>query len=174
MKRLTIILSGLLMLTGCTTGEHEDLKQWMQEQSKDMRGRVPRLPEIKPFPPVAYDAGALVAPFSPSKIVTVDASLGNTAPDRDRPLQPLESFPLEDLKVVGIILSGKAPYALIQTPPPNKPKSVLVGEFMGQNFGKIVAIGKEGVTVRETIKDINGAWVEQEKTLPVFRAGVSQ
>jgi Tfp pilus assembly protein PilP len=44
---------------------------------------------------------------------------------------------------------------------------------MGQSFGKVVAIGKEGVTVRETIRDINGVWVEQEKTLSVPREGGS-
>jgi type IV pilus assembly protein PilP len=70
-------------------------------------------------------------------------------------------------------LSGNKPYALVQTPPPNKPKNVRIGEYMGQSFGKVVAIGKEGVTVRETIRDINGVWVEQEKTLSVPREGGS-
>jgi type IV pilus assembly protein PilP len=60
---------------------------------------------------------------------------------------------------------------LIQTPPPNKPKNVRVGEYIGQNFGKIMAIDKDGVTVRETVKDINGAWVEQEKVLSVSKPG---
>jgi type IV pilus assembly protein PilP len=176
MRRLIIatFLLLLLLLAGCASEEHEDIKEWMREQSKEMRGRVSPLPEITPFPPVAYEGASAVSPFSPGKIVTLDAALDKTAPDRDRPLQPLEIFPLEDLKVVGVILSGKSPRALIQTPPPNKPKSVRVGEFMGQNFGKIVAITKDGVTVRETVKDINGAWVEQEKTLAVFRPGVSQ
>jgi type IV pilus assembly protein PilP len=171
MKYLLLPLSCLFLLAGCASEEHQDIREWMQEQAKDMRGRVAPLPEIKPFPPVAYEGGSLLSPFASGKIVTVDASLDKTAPDRNRPLQPLESFPLEDLKVVGIILSGKSPYALIQTPPPNKPKDVRVGEYIGQNFGKITAIDKDGVTVRETVKDINGAWVEQEKTLSVSKQG---
>jgi type IV pilus assembly protein PilP len=164
--RIALILA-LIGLAGCASEEHQDIKEWMREQSKDMRGRVPPLPEIKPFPPIAYEAESMTSPFSPSKIVTVEAILDKTAPDRNRPMQPLESFPLEDLKVVGVILSGAVPYALIQTPPPNKPKHVRVGEYMGQSYGKIIAITREGVTVRETVKDINGAWVEQEKTLLV-------
>ncbi|AJP49070.1 hypothetical protein PG1C_12780 [Rugosibacter aromaticivorans] len=171
--RLLLILSGCLFLLGCTSEEHQDIKEWMQEQTKDMHGRVSRLPEIKPFPPVAYEAEAMLSPFVAGKIVTIDATIDKTAPDRNRPLQPLESFPLEDLKVVGVILSGSKPYALIQTPPPNKPKNVLVGEYMGQNFGKIVAITKDGVTVRETVRDINGVWIEQEKTLSVLKEGGS-
>lgn len=165
--RVTTVVLALVGLAGCASEEHQDIKEWMREQSKDMRGRVPPLPEIKPFPPVAYETESMTSPFSPSKIVTIEAVLDKTAPDRNRPVQPLESFPLEDLKVVGIILSGAVPYALIQTPPPNKPKHVRVGEYMGQSYGKITAITREGVTVRETVKDINGAWVEQDKTLLV-------
>lgn len=164
--RLALVFA-LIGLAGCASEDHQDIREWMREQSKDMRGRVPPLPEIKPFPPVAYETESMTSPFSPGKIVTVEAVLDKTAPDRNRPVQPLESFPLEDLKVVGVILSGAVPYALIQTPPPNKPKHVRVGEYMGQSYGKIIAITREGVTVRETVKDINGAWVEQEKTLLV-------
>jgi type IV pilus assembly protein PilP len=116
---------------------------------------------------VAYETESMTSPFSLGKVVTIEAVLDKTAPDRNRPVQPLESFPLEDLNVVGVILSGAVPYALIQTPPPNKPKHVRVGEYMGQSYGRIIAITREGVTVRETVKDINGAWVEQEKTLLV-------
>lgn len=170
--RYLLVLPCLLLLAGCASEEHQDIREWMQEQAKEMHGRVPQLPEIKPFPPVAYEAESMLSPFSPGKIVTVDASLDKTAPDRNRQLQPLESFPLEDLKVVGVILSGKTPYALVQTPPPNKPKNVRVGEYIGQNFGKITAIDRDGVTVRETVRDINGAWVEQEKTLSVPKQGV--
>jgi type IV pilus assembly protein PilP len=79
-------------------------------------------------------------PFSPAKIVTLDVSADKSAPDRTRPQQPLEAFPIEDLRVMGIIMAGSVPYALIQTPPPNKPKHVRVGEYMGRSFGKITAI----------------------------------
>jgi Tfp pilus assembly protein PilP len=127
MRLLLVLLSSCVLLFGCASEENQDLKEWMQEQAKDMRGRVPRLPEIKPFPPVAYEAETLLSPFVGGKIVTIDANIDKTAPDRNRPLQPLESFPLEDLKVVGVILSGSKPYALIQTPPQINQKTLLWG-----------------------------------------------
>ena len=68
-------------------------------------------------------------------------------------------------------MAGTVPYALIKTPPPNKPKHVRIGEYMGRSFGKITAIDKDGVTVLETVKDANGAWVEQEKLLLVPKEG---
>jgi len=167
-----LVMGAVLVLAGCAAEEHQDIKEWMREQAKDMRGKVPPLPEIKPFPVVAYEAETMTPPFSPGKIVTLDPVADKSAPDRRRAPQPLESFPLEDLRVVGVIFSGAVPYALIQTPPPNKPKHVRVGEYMGRSFGRITAITKEGVTVLETVKDANGAWVEQEKLLLVPKEGV--
>jgi type IV pilus assembly protein PilP len=120
---------------------------------------------------VAYETETLTQPFSSGKIVTLEAAADKSAPDRSRPKQPLEIFPIEDLKVVGIIMAGTVPYALIQTPAPNKPKHVRVGEYMGRSFGKITAISREGVTVLETVKDAGGAWVEQEKVLMVPKEG---
>jgi len=165
MKLAYLVFS--LVLAGCASEQHQDLKEWMREEGKSMKGKVPPLPEIKPFPVVAYETETMSQPFSPAKIVTVEAIADKTAPDRNRQSQPLEAFPLEDLKVMGVIMSGAVPYALIQTPAPNKPKHVRVGEYVGQNFGKITAISREGVTVLETVKDTNGAWVDQEKVLLV-------
>jgi type IV pilus assembly protein PilP len=160
-----------LLLLGCAAEEHQDLREWMREEAKGMRGKVAPLPEITAFPVVAYETETLTPPFAPGKIVTLEAVADKTAPDRTRPQQPLEIFPIEDLKVVGVIMAGTVPYALIQTPPPNKPKHVRVGEYMGRSFGKITAISRDGLTVRETIKDANGAWVEQERTLMVPQGG---
>jgi len=168
--RLPFFLCPLLLL-GCAAEEHQDLRQWMRDETKDMRGKVTPLPEITAFPVVAYETEALTSPFAPGKIVTLEAIADKSTPDRTRPQQPLEIFPIEDLTVVGVIMMGPVPYALIRTPPPNKPKHVRVGEYMGRSFGKITAITRDGVTVLETVKDANGAWVEQEKMLMVPKEG---
>lgn len=160
-----------LLLLGCAAEEHQDLREWMREQARGMKGKVAPLPEIAAFPVVAYETETLTPPFAPGKIVTQEAVADKTAPDRSRPQQPLENFPLEDLKVMGIIMAGNVPYALIQTPPPNKPKHVRVGEYMGRSFGKITAITRDSVTVVESVKDVNGAWVAQEKVLMVPKEG---
>ena len=169
MKFLTLLIT--LLLLGCAAEEHQDLREWMRDEAKGMRGKVAPLPEITAFPVVAYETETLMPPFSPSKIVTLEVSADKSAPDRTRPQQPLEAFPIEDLRVMGIIMAGSVPYALIQTPPPNKPKHVRVGEYMGRSFGKITGITSDAVTVVETVKDANGAWVSQERQLTVPKGG---
>ena len=173
MKFHTLLFLCPLLLLGCAAEEHQDVRQWMREEAKGMRGKVAPLPEITAFPVVAYETEMLTSPFASGKIVTLEAVADKSTPDRTRPQQPLEIFPIEDLKVVGIIMAGTVPYALIQTPPPNKPKHVRVGEYMGRSFGKITAITRDGITVLETVKDVNGAWVEQEKVLMVPKEGGS-
>lgn len=170
---LLIVACGIAM-AACGTQNQTELREWMREQAKTMRGKVPPLPEIKPFPPVAYEGRALVTPFSPQKIVTVEAAAQKTLPDADRPRQPLENFPLEDLRVAGVIVKDGVAYALIAPPAPNKPMHVRKGEFMGQNFGKIVSISTEAVTVVETTKDSSGTWVEREVIKPVPRQGAKK
>jgi type IV pilus assembly protein PilP len=143
-----------LLLLGCASEEHQDLRQWMREEAKGMKGKVAAAcPEITPFPGGFLRNRDAYAPLCTGQDRDPGGAADKTAPDRSRPKQPLEIFPIEDLKVTGIIMAGPVPYALIQTPAPNKPKHVRVGEYMGRSFGKITAISREGVTVLETVKD---------------------
>jgi type IV pilus assembly protein PilP len=135
---------------------------------------VPPLPEIAAFPVVAYEAETMLPPFAAGKIATAEAIVDKSAPDQTRLPQPLEAFALDDLKVIGVILNGNVPFALIQTPAPNKPKHVRVGEYIGKSYGKITAITLTGITVVETVKDNTGAWIPQERTLAVPREGGSK
>jgi type IV pilus assembly protein PilP len=152
----------IVLLAGCAAGEHEDLRTWMNDQAKGMRGKVPPLPEIKPFPIMSYQSESKLSPFAPNKIVASEAAATISALDADRPRQPLESYPIEDLKITGIINDGKVNIAIVQTPPPNKPKRIRVGEYMGQSYGKVIAIDHCQVTIVETVKDANGAWTDRE------------
>lgn len=171
MMRIAALCWAMVLVSACSTVEHEDIKNWMREQAKDMRGKVTPLPQIQPFPAVAYESEALLTPFSNAKIVNAEPAADKSAPDRDRPRQPLENFALEDLRVTGAIVDAKFPIALIQPPLPNKPKHVTVGEFMGQNFGRITKITKDGITVIETVKDSNGAWTDREIVKSVPKQG---
>lgn len=67
MKRILLIaLFGTL--AACSGEGHDDLKQWMADNSKDLRGSVPKLPEVLPYQPVPYDVEGMLDPFKPGKI----------------------------------------------------------------------------------------------------------
>lgn len=169
-SRLTL-LAGVLLLTACSGEEHQDLKEWMREASKDLRGHVPPLPELKPFPIVSYNGSNLVDPFRATRIVPEkNAGTGGNAPDFDRPKEPLEAYPLESLKLVGVMLPGKGNtkvgYALIQST--DGLNHVMVGNHLGQNFGVVTAITAMEIKIKETVKDPTGQtanWVERSASL---------
>ncbi len=156
-----------LAIAACGGDEHKDIKRWMQESSKDLRGHVQPLPEIKPFPIVSYDAGDQPDPFSPVKIIP-EKRLGGAGirPDFDRPKEPLEAYPLESLKMVGVVRKGKVTYGLINAN--GVIYQVKAGNHAGQNFGVITAVTDSEIDIKELVQDPTGQtsdWVEQPATL---------
>lgn len=164
MRKLAVALLGA-SLVACSGGENEDLRQWMNEATKDIKGTIPPLPQVKPYESVPYDAGNLVDPFRPSKIGLEQKKSGGTGlqPNVDRPREPLEAYPLESLKYVGIMTKAKVSYAIVLVD--GALHQVRIGNYMGQSFGVITKISETEVTLKELVQDSAGDWVERESTL---------
>lgn len=162
--RRAAILMGCLMLAACGGEDHQDLRQWMKELTKDFKGKIPPLPEIKSFPTVAYEAGDLVEPYNASKIEPErKAGGGGIKPDLDRRKEPLEAYPLESLKMVGTLTKGKMVHALVQAD--KNLHQVKIGNYMGQNFGIITDINETEVQLKELVPDSLGDYTERTSTL---------
>ena len=164
MKTIAVLV-GCLTLAGCAGGENEDLREWMNNASKNIKGGIPPLPQVKPYEPVPYDVGNLLDPFKPSKIGAEQKKNGGGGlqPDMNRPREPLENYPLESLKYVGVMTKVKVSYAIVQVD--GSLYQVRVGNYMGQNFGVITKVSESEVTLKELIQDSAGDWVERESTL---------
>ena len=166
MKPYVLIFLVSLLLGACGGNEHQDIKQWMQESSKGLQGRVPPLPQIRPFPIVSYDAADLLDPFTSSKIEPErkpNTTGGGIKPDFDRRKEPLESYPLESLKMVGLLQKGKMMHAIILAGA--AAHQVKVGNYVGQNFGIVTEITDGEVRIKELVQDSAGDWVERTSTL---------
>lgn len=162
--RRTAIFLACLGLTACGGEEHQDLRQWMKESTKDFKGKIPPLPEIKSFPVVAYEPGDLLDPYNVSKIEPErKAGGGALKPDLDRRKEPLEAYPLESLKMVGALIKGKMVHALIQAD--KNLHQVKIGNYLGQNFGIITDITETEVKLKELVPDSLGDYMERTSTL---------
>jgi type IV pilus assembly protein PilP len=161
-------------LAACGSQSHEDLRAWMAEQGKNVRGKLDPLPQIKPYEPFAYNDFDLPDPFKPRKIEpTKGESTSKLAPDLSRRREPLEAYPLEALSMVGTIEKGKALYALVKTPERDI-YQVRQGNHLGQNFGVVVGISDTEIKLKELMQDGSGDWSERSSTLNLLQADQKQ
>lgn len=171
MKRvLLVMLCGLL--GACADGDHDDLRRWMDENSRDLRGRVAPLPEVKPYEPVPYQVEGTVDPFRSTKIEPdskykqASGKGGAFQPDfeaRELRNSELEKYPLESLSMIGQLVINKRPIAVIKYQ--DKVKQVKVGDYIGLDFGMVTEIGETELKLRELIQDSAGDWSERESSL---------
>jgi type IV pilus assembly protein PilP len=175
MKRLAwLSIVSVALLAGCGAQSHQDLRNWMNEQGKGVRGQLDPLPQIKPYEPFAYNDFDLPDPFKPRKIEPVKGeSTSKLAPDLNRRREPLEAYPLESLSMVGTLEKGKALYALVKTPERDI-YQVRQGNHMGQNFGVIVGISDTEIKLKELMQDGAGDWSERSSTLNLLQADQRQ
>ncbi|MDR2450647.1 MAG: pilus assembly protein PilP [Candidatus Accumulibacter sp.] len=164
-----LILACCVSLSACMDGgDHEDLRQWMEESSRGLKGKIQPLPEVRSYEPVAYDTSSLVDPFQSSRAIPEQAkSSGNERLERERERQrePLEAYPLESLKYVGVMTreEDKSSYAIIQADA--SLYQVKPGNYLGQNFGVITQISESEVVLKELVQDGAGDWIERVSSL---------
>lgn len=161
MKRLASVLLAL-GLTGCGGGGMDDLHAFVAEAGRDMQGKIEPLPQVKVYEPFTYNAFDLPDPFKPRKLSTGGG--GGMQPDLNRPKEPLETFSLETLKMVGLLARQGIIHAVVKTPD-NAIYHVKKGNYVGQNFGLVTQIDDGQITLREIVQDSAGDWSERTSTL---------
>jgi type IV pilus assembly protein PilP len=165
MKRL-LLPAALLFLGGCSS-EIDELKQFVRESDKGLPRKVEPLPAVKPFEPFTYEGFDLPDPFKPRKLsAPKEGAGGGIAPDLNRRKEPLEAFPLEQLKMVGTLSQGKDSYALVRAD--KTLYRVKKGNYMGQNFGLITDVNDVEIKLKEIVQDSAGDWAERQSILPLL------
>ena len=168
---LTAALAAAFMLTGCGPSGEDELRQWMADLRATTKPRVTPLKEPKQFFPQDYIADSGVDPFNSMKLTlalrrdsagsAANASL--IAPEMARRKEPLEAYPLDAVRMVGSMNKTGTPTALVSVD--KLLYQVRLGNYLGQNYGKIVGITETNMRLREIVQDSSGDWVERMTTL---------
>jgi type IV pilus assembly protein PilP len=155
------------LLAACSGEEQGELRQELAAMTKDLRGKVDPLPQVRTYEPVPYKGENMIDPFVPGRIVVSQAAGtgggGGFQPDMNRPKEPLEAFPLEAIQMVGTLAQNKDTYALVRAG--SNLFRVKKGNYMGQNFGVITAIDESQINLKEVVQDSGGDWVERSTTV---------
>ena len=152
---------GLAMTLGaCNPGPDTDLMAYVEQvksaQRAPMDAPPPRKPEIFRY---RADSEGVRDPFEGvvSAIIPQSNKGSGVQPDSRRRRQPLERYPLESLSLVGAVMSSEQRVALVRSGD-GVTHQVRIGDYLGQNDGKVIAVDAKEVRLRELIPDGSGGW----------------
>jgi type IV pilus assembly protein PilP len=169
-RHILILALASFGLASCGSDRHSDLTQFVKDSDNLPHSRIPPLPDVKPYEPFTYDAYNLIDPFKPRKIEPPKSAGGGIQPDLTRRKEPLEAYPIENLRMVGMLQQNKANYALVKSPDNNLFR-VKIGNYMGQNFGLITEISETTIKLKEIVQDSAGDWTERISTMNLVDEG---
>ena len=163
----TVLCASLLSLGSCSQ-DLSDLQTFIAQTKSAHLGSVKPIPQFKPYESFSYSAAELRDPF----VATIDLEEDDATktsllnPDSTRPRQPLEIFPLDTLRMVGILEQNDQLWGLIKDP-----KSIVhrvqVGHYMGQSEGRIIEINESAIYLVEIVPDGIGGYIERDASIAI-------
>lgn len=173
MSKNFMLLSSLacIAITGCTGSNQDELRQWMVDERNQTRPKVNPIPAPKQFKPEAYLNSVEIEPFSNQKLTQAlkressqaTSNGGLVSAELLRRKEPLEAFPVDSMALVGSILKAGQPVALVRVD--SLLYQVKLGNYLGQNYGRVTKITETEIVLREIIQDAIGEWIERTSTL---------
>lgn len=171
--RFMSILLATAGLAGCGADLNE-LQQWMEQQRREVKPNVPPLQPPRKFDPQPYVAADTVEPFSTQKLAVAfkrdeRAPSSLLAGELKRRKEPLEAYPLDNMTMVGSVNKAGRPFALLRVD--GLLYQVKVGDYMGQNYGRVLRVSETELVLREVVQDAAGEWIERNSTLQLLERG---
>lgn len=167
LQRSTWLLTAVL-LGGCQ-GDMSDLEKFITHTKETEKGHIDPLPPVESYPPFLYAAQAERDPFLPQEQPKAeeDASKkksGINGPDLTRPKEELEAVPLDALRMVGTLAQQGGEWGLVRNVD-GIIHRVKPGNYLGQNYGKIVRIAEDKIDLVEIVPDGADSWRERPASL---------
>ncbi len=142
-----------------------DLEQFVAQTRLKHQGRVDPLPSFAPYESFSYVEAGLRDPFrAQTQLSGNRANPNGPRPADDRRREMLENYPLDALKMVGILKQNTSSWALVQDPEGTIHR-VQPGNYAGQNHGKISQISENQIKLVELIPDGISGWIQRDAQL---------
>lgn len=163
-RGVSLVLVALL-LSACGSAT-DDLESRVAEIKSRKSTAIEPIPQPKQFEAFAYDASNRRDPYTAANAKRNNQGFENSGikPDLNRNKEPLEEYPLDALRMLGIIEAAGKTFAMVKAPD-NVVHRVTIKDHMGQNFGQITAINEAEVSLMEIIPDGFGGWMQRPGVL---------
>lgn len=160
--RAFVLLGAALALVACSS--QDDVHQWVAQEKAKKGAPLQPLPVVRTFETFIYEADDRRDPFGASQAEEEEQASSGPRPDQNRPRELLEGVPLDGLKMSGTIGLGSDIEALLRDPD-GVVHRVRVGNYAGQNYGRITSITEDRVELVELIPNGTGGWMERQATI---------
>lgn len=164
-----IFCSMQLSFVACVNNDFDDLEKYAAQINARKPSPIEPLPEIKKHETFLYNKVGLRNPFQkqekPDSLAEIEAGVG-PGPDLDREKESLEAYPLDTLRMVGTVFHNSKLWGLVRTGD-KVIHRVLPGDYMGQNYGKIVSLNEELIELNEFVKTSGKRWRERQASLAI-------
>ena len=164
---LPFIFCSFVLIGGCESNrDFSDLQAFMDEVRARPKGSIEPLPKFQPYESFTYGAASLRSPFQPPVKIDLASRQKGSAdvkPDESRVKQFLEDFNIETFQMVGTLANDGGIFALISGS--SGVHRVRVGDYLGRNHGRILAIDDAKIDVVEIVPDGEGGWLERPRSL---------
>lgn len=172
MRRMKLIpLVALVSTLAACGGDMSDLDRFIEETKGKHHGKVDPLPEFPPYQTFTYNAQALRDPFrpqtdlsAPSPVAAEETEYTGPRPEASRRREPLESYPIDSLKMVGLLQQQTQTWGLVRDPEGTIHR-VQPGNYAGENHGKIVSVTETRIDIVELVPDGLSGWVNRDAQL---------
>lgn len=166
--RLVMTVLLLLSLIACSDQNLSDLQSFVSDV-KARKGHLDPIPVFDPVEQYAYQSDDKKDPFTTwktavAKDISGPREGGEAGPDVQRQTEELEAFPLDTLRMKGILEMKGIRWGLIRAAD-GIIHRVRVGNYMGQNYGKITAVELDRVVLLEIVPNGLGGWERKEMSL---------
>ena len=178
LRSLATMLAVSVLVAGCGGGSMADLKSYIEQMKMRPGTAIEELPPIAPYVVYTYPCDGAVPcidPFAPFHTEPPDpcadpstpcetSTTSGPSPNFDRNREELESYPLDALRMMGTLEKGDQFWAILRDPD-SIIHRVKIGNYIGQNHGKIIEVSENKIALLEIISDGRGGWEEREAEL---------
>ena len=162
-----LILSLIAPLGGCSKDKPPPRKPAAKKPAPSAAQAEAKAPEeVKKFVPehYAYNAKGRRDPFF-TLILPKEAK-----PTKRVGASPMESYDIDQIQLMAVAKDFERYYALIRLPD-KKTYTILEGMTLGLQGGKVTEITKEGVFIREYVRDYRGNIKPKDTFLKLHKGG---
>lgn len=164
--KVLAVLGSVALLSACSHSM-SDLETWVTEVKARKSRQIDPIPQMKQYEAFAYVGENRRDPFvaSPGETRPNDSGeLSSLRPDLNRSKEPLEEFPIDALRLVGVVTFNAKTYAMVKAPD-SVIHRVTIGDHLGQNYGRINKVSEAEVGLTEIIPDGFGGYIERPAAL---------